>query len=342
MIAELSRHLTRITKTANVALIEAIRPLLSLEVIDRETARKVARRLVEFEGGPSVSDAQRILRHVFERTDDFNRRDVARSIGIEVPEFEDDELGGKWRREHVAKITNIPQESRERIAGYLQEVGERGMRVETLRKRLQEVEGMSYRRARLVARDSVLTLNAQLTKQRHLAAGIEEYEWLTTGRGTNVRPHHAALHGKRFRYDDPPIGGGTGPKDRGHPGEGIGCKCQQIPVIPEFEELSPQEAHGPLEAPRTPPERAEEAPPPKWRDPDEPPPRRPGGGPQPLSWHRLPNGNYRSGDGLVELVRPRPRGPWELRTEGQVINLGRRATFDHAERALAQIRGRKR
>lgn len=222
-------------QSANVALIEAMRPYLGLEVIDRVTAHAARKRLIEFQGGgPSDEQAEQIVRRTFDRTNNFNRRDVARSIGISVPEFAED-VGADWRREHVAKIKNIAPEARERIAGYLEEVGERGMRVETLRKRLQEVEGMSYRRARLVARDSVLTANAQLTKARHKAAGIEEYEWLTMGAGMNVRDHHAALNGKRFRYDDPPMGGGTGPNDRGNPGDGIGCRCQAIPVIPEFE-----------------------------------------------------------------------------------------------------------
>lgn len=246
VIAAVTREIERLVRSTNVALVEAIRPYLDLEVIDRATAREARKRLVEFRGGQvHDADAQRIITRTFELTDNFNRRDVARSIGIAAPELQTD-VADDWRREHVAKIKHIAPESRDRIVGYLEEVGERGMRVETLRKRLQEVEGMSYRRARLVARDSVLTVNARLTRERHKAAGIEEYEWLTMGAGMNVRDHHAKLNGKRFRYDDPPMGGGTGPNDRGNPGDGIGCRCQAIPVIPEFE---PDEAEGPLGAP---------------------------------------------------------------------------------------------
>src|SRR5690606_28516763 len=69
---------------------------------------------------------------------------------------------------------------------------------------------------------------------RQRKAGVEEYEWHTTGMGS-VRENHAKLNGKRFRYDDPPMGGGTTEHERGNPGEGIGCMCQAIPVIPEFE-----------------------------------------------------------------------------------------------------------
>lgn len=236
IIAQIARELERVAESSNVALIEAMRPFLDLDTIEQGTALRARKRLIEFRAGRVPDDeAQQIVQRTFELTDTFNRRDFARTIGIAIPEFRT-KMAAEWRREHVAKIKNIPQESRQRIIGYLEEVGERGMRVETLRKLLEENEGMTHRRARLVARDQVLTLNAKLTEQRHRAAGIVEYTWWTMGPGTNVRENHARLHGERFRYDDPPMGGGTGPKDRGNPGDGIGCRCQAIPVIPEFED----------------------------------------------------------------------------------------------------------
>lgn len=329
VIAQAEKALAAVAKSVNVALLAAMRPYLGLEVIDAETAKEITKRLVSFQAGASESEASSILRNTFEGAENFNRRDVARTIGIQVPEFRE-EIGAAWRKEHVAKIVNIAPEARERITGYLQEVGERGMRVETFRKRLEEVEGMSYRRARLIARDSVLTVNARLTEERHKAAGIVEYEWLAMS-GGSTRDHHAKLSSNRYRYDDPPMGGGTGPNDRGHPGSGIGCRCQQIPVIPEFE------VDGPLEQPAAAqPEQGQGRRPPK-----PPPPAErgePERAPQPLTWERNPDGNYRSGDGSIQLVRPTRRGPWEMRIGDVSVDLGKRASFDTAERALAQIR----
>lgn len=203
-------------------------------VIDQAEARRIRRLLSVELGGTSKSQAGQIAEAIFKATDQFNYRDVARSIGIRVLEFEG-EVGAAWRKEQVAKITGLTSEGAERISRHLAEIGERGMRVETLRKRLEETEEMGYRRARLVARDSVLSLNARLTEERHKAAGVTEYEWLAMS-GGSTRKNHADLDGRRFRYDSPPMGGGTGPNDRGNPGDGIGCRCQAIPIVPEFEE----------------------------------------------------------------------------------------------------------
>ena len=206
---------------------------LKLEHIDQATAKDIRELLASPLGGEISEKTARVLASRLEElTSEHNYRDVARTIGIRVPEFSA-KIGQVWRDEQVALITSISGDARERIAAHLAEVGERGMRVETFRKRLQESEDMSYRRARLVARDQVLSLNAKLTQDRHERAGITSYKWLCVGSpvGMNTRQNHWALNGKIFRYDDPPLGGGTGPDDYGNPGDGIGCRCQSIPIL---------------------------------------------------------------------------------------------------------------
>ena len=99
-----------------------------------------------------------------------------------------------------------------------------GLRHEEIRKQLMHEVGNSYSRARLIARDQVSKLNSELTRARHLEAGIVEYEWLTNIDGRE-RQSHADNNGKIFRYDDPP--------PEGNPGEEIQCRCQAIPILPK-------------------------------------------------------------------------------------------------------------
>lgn len=181
----------------------------------------------------STVEARRMALATATTVDKFNRRDVRRTIGIDVPEYSGP-LGEKWRREHIALIKSLPEDAKTRFISVLRDASKKQTRVETIAKALEENEGITHRRARLIARDQVLTLNAKLNRDRHQKAGIEEYEWLTVHDGS-VRSNHSDLHGKRFRYDKPPMGGGTRDDEPGNPGDGIGCRCQAIPVIPEFE-----------------------------------------------------------------------------------------------------------
>jgi SPP1 gp7 family putative phage head morphogenesis protein len=196
----------------------------------------------------STLEARRMALATANTVDKFNRRDVRRTIGIDVPEFSAP-LGERWRREHIALIRSIPEEAKQRFTGLLRDASKKQTRVETIARALEENEGITHRRARLIARDQVLTLNAKLNRDRHKQAGIEEYVWHTVRDGS-VRSNHSHLHGKKFRYDDdPPIGGGTREDEPGNPGDGIGCRCQAIPVVPEFEAKKPSE---PKEVPKPP------------------------------------------------------------------------------------------
>jgi len=80
-------------------------------------------------------------------------------------------------------------------------------------------------RARLIARDQISKFNGSLTRLRQTEIGVEEYIW-STARDARVRPEHAALDGKKFRWDKPPA--------IGHPGEDYQCRCSAIPVMDKF------------------------------------------------------------------------------------------------------------
>jgi hypothetical protein len=57
------------------------------------------------------------------------------------------------------------------------------------------------------------------------------------------------------------------------------------------------------------------------------------------SWQKT-NKGYTISNGMADLVNV-GKGNWELHTQGRIIKLPKRATFDHADRALALVKAGK-
>ena len=109
----------------------------------------------------------------------------------------------------------------------------RGTRVEVLARELVERFGVSDSRAALIARDQILKLNGRITEARQTAAGVTQYEWITS-RDERVRAGHEALDGKVFSWDDPPVTD-TRTGAANHPGQDYQCRCIAMPVTPLLE-----------------------------------------------------------------------------------------------------------
>lgn len=126
--------------------------------------------------------------------------------------------------ENVALITSIPMEYLDRVerAVYQHVIhGQPGQK--SLADKLQEIGGISERRAKLIARDQTSKLVSAMNRERNLALGLEEYVWRTS-KDERVRPTHRAKEGRTFRWDDPP-------EDTGNPGEDYNCRCTGSPVV---------------------------------------------------------------------------------------------------------------
>jgi SPP1 gp7 family putative phage head morphogenesis protein len=76
--------------------------------------------------------------------------------------------------------------------------------------------------AALIARDQISKLNGQLNKARQEAAGITSFVW-ETRMDSRVRPAHAALQGRTFKWAD----GANGLI----PGQPINCRCWARAVV---------------------------------------------------------------------------------------------------------------
>lgn len=166
----------------------------------------------------------------FKRVIGIDARQTGASIGPAIDQF---------REENVDLITSIPEDALGEVSDVIDESWTAGERVETLREKILDRFDVSKSRADLIARDQVLKLNGQITKERQQSAGITEYIWTTSGdervRGNPALKRHGgadhySLNGQTFRWDAPPV---TNPDtgETNNPGQDYQCRCVAMPIL---------------------------------------------------------------------------------------------------------------
>ncbi len=143
--------------------------------------------------------------------------------------------------DNVRLIKSISED----LLGRVQEVVfanvRRGSSYTTLAQELQKTFTISEKRARLIAKDQINKLNADLTRQRHKELGITDYKW-STSQDERVRKSHQVLQGKICTYDnvnvykdEESLKKWTQRSEIGaalyHPGQEILCRCTAIAII---------------------------------------------------------------------------------------------------------------
>lgn len=188
-----------------------------------------------------VVNERRILStidHVAELAQQHSRaqwqQQLRAAMGVDVT-VGDPDLGLQvraFRRTNTDLINSLVDEHVDRVRRVLSDAGH-GTRVEEIAEQIQVATGATESRAALIARDQVLSLNAEVTEARHAAAGITEYIWRTS-RDERVRKEHKLLDGTRHRYDDPPVVDARR-GERANPGTYYQCRCTAEPIIPGFD-----------------------------------------------------------------------------------------------------------
>ena len=141
--------------------------------------------------------------------------------------------------ENVALIQSMDARYFADLERLVQDVFREGTTTDEFVRELQRRFEVSESRARLIGRDQISKINAQVTEHRQTELGIDEYQWTTAGdeRVTGApgglypdeRPSHYALDGQFFKWSDPPIAGRSG--QPAHPGQAIQCRCVARAVI---------------------------------------------------------------------------------------------------------------
>lgn len=208
--------------------------------------RRLAERVVKRRGSALSTALDAVAANVSTASKAAWARQAKAALGVDLSKIEPNltPLTDRFRRENLDLITSMARDKVERVARILDDAP--NARVETIRDRILEEGEVTKRQAALIARDQVLSLNAQVAQARHEAAGITQYIWRTSGDG-DVRPDHKALNGKAFSYDEPPVVNASEVRRgraerREHPGQDYQCRCTAEPVIPGFDETPPARA----------------------------------------------------------------------------------------------------
>ncbi|MDT8894193.1 minor capsid protein [Halomonas sp. I1] len=209
------------------------------EILGTVLAALLGRRAQQvFEGmaGPaSASDVG--VTEFGERVSRFNLRQfvklVRRVYGEPYSKAEPDldKLMRAWELENLKLIRSIPERYVDDLQGVIIRAINEGQSATDLRDTIRATYDKPVNRAQLIANDQISKLNAQITKYRQQAIGIDEYYW----RGVldwRERAHHRRREREAFKWSKPP-------RD-GHPGQPIHCRCWASPKWPPRDEVTLQ------------------------------------------------------------------------------------------------------
>lgn len=208
------------------------------DVPDLPDANALRRRLEAIAGRIlSRRDVLATIQAIGARTNTWSRdqwaKQVKASLGVDLTgDIDLQKKLAKFRDENVALIKSLADDKVARVHKVLTEAGV-STRVEVIAKRITAETGATASRAALIARDQVLSLNAQVTQARHVAAGVTEYVWRAS-RDERVREGHRALDGTRQKYSEPPIVDEKSGR-RENPGQDFQCRCTAEPWIEGFD-----------------------------------------------------------------------------------------------------------
>lgn len=180
-------------------------------------------------GGVASAMVRRILSLEAKRHTEAFLANVKRALGID--------LNAVVRQEDLeAYLDNAAAKNTSLIKGLANDVVKRvaqsvinavvnGTPVKALRKKLTEDFGFGDRRAKLIARNEIASLNSDLNRERQVQAGVTTYTWRTSA-DERVRPLHQHLDGKVYEYGKP-----TGAEDGLPPGKPINCRCIAVGIV---------------------------------------------------------------------------------------------------------------
>jgi len=232
--AELIKLLDRLERDIN----EMVKPAIAEEV-RTDSVSDIMRSISELVGRTLSGDAiaRRVAAAVAQSNEQQISKAVAKAIGVNVimPGSGLSDQLEAWAIQNTSLIKNMQDDYIQRVQNAVSSGFRRGQSYRDMAKDIQAATGISKRRATLIARDQIGSLNAAVTQQRDEELGIDSYIWnaqhdrRTRGKSNpgglypNSRYDHYARDGKTFKYSDPP--------PDGNPGEPISCRCFSTSVI---------------------------------------------------------------------------------------------------------------
>lgn len=205
-----------------VAPVETVAQLLaSIETVRREWAAAF----------PSAAALDPVT-VIAGRVDLFTTRQAARTVERVIPIDVGNILANagnirpmheRWAANNVALIGGLEDGHLAGVSKFMERALVEGKGTRSIAKVLQSRLGVSRRRANLIARNEIGTLNAEITRARMTDLGIKRFRWVDSGDDV-VRPLHQEINGQIFDYPN-------GHPTEGLPGEPINCRCTAEPVL---------------------------------------------------------------------------------------------------------------
>jgi len=127
-------------------------------------------------------------------------------------------LAEGWISENTALIKSLPTRLHPELEGIIRRGVMNGQSVKDIKDQIKSRYGVTDYRAKLIAQDQTLKLNADLTRYRLQSVGVEEYVWRSV-QDSRVRPEHAERNGKTYSWKE-------GPSNGSHPGQEVRCRCR--------------------------------------------------------------------------------------------------------------------
>lgn len=122
-----------------------------------------------------------------------------------------------WISENTSLIKSIPTKLYPELEGIIRRGIMNGNSVGFLKKQIKERYPVTNNRAKLIAQDQTLKLNADLTRYRLQSVGVDRYIWRTV-QDSRVRPDHVEREGNEYSWKE-----GAGGE---HPGQPVRCRCR--------------------------------------------------------------------------------------------------------------------
>ena len=178
------------------------------------------------------------LTRIGESTERFSKKEwgkaINKTLGVSIL---DDYYQGEfyrtalkeWIQTNVELIESIPKNFLDEFADVVYQNYISGRTMSDLAAQIQKDYGTYTKHAKLISRDQIGKLNAQITKYQQKNAGCNKYKWRSVG-DERVRDRHRELDKQIFSWDDPPVVDKRIGR-RCHPGEDYQCRCIARPIF---------------------------------------------------------------------------------------------------------------
>lgn len=130
--------------------------------------------------------------------------------------------------ENVSLISSLPQQHMLEVEGAVMRSVTAGRKLSELTEELQKRQGITRRRAELIARDQNNKMTSAMTRARQLALGITKGIWRHSRASHQPRPSHLEFDGHEFDLKEGVYLDGK----ITWPGVEINCRCGWSPILP--------------------------------------------------------------------------------------------------------------